>query len=145
MHSTLGSTGGYKEISSISADQKRSRIWVPMRGDWGGCGISSNEYSCAHHLTWSPNKLWRSTSIFNLWFTSSHYRYPFTSFSPTMHHNYLQKYLFCFAWYPEEEVKPVVVFFHNKNLALCDYGLCAHEKEPAAVRDRRSAGGQRSG
>jgi hypothetical protein len=22
--------------------------------------------SCAHHLTWSPNKLWRSTSIFNL-------------------------------------------------------------------------------
>jgi hypothetical protein len=33
----------------------------------GGCGVSANEYSCAHHVTWSPNKLWRSTSIFNLW------------------------------------------------------------------------------
>jgi hypothetical protein len=32
----------------------------------GGCGVSANEYSCAHHVTWSPNKLWRSTSIFNL-------------------------------------------------------------------------------
>ncbi len=32
----------------------------------GGC-VSANEYSCAHHVTWSPNKLWRSTSIFNLW------------------------------------------------------------------------------
>ncbi len=29
-------------------------------------GVSANEYSCAHHVTWSPNKLWRSTSIFNL-------------------------------------------------------------------------------
>ncbi len=38
-----------------------------MRGDRGGCGNSANEYSCTHHLTWSPNKLWRSTSIFNLW------------------------------------------------------------------------------
>jgi hypothetical protein len=33
----------------------------------GGCGVSANEYSCAHHVTWSPNKLRRSTSIFNLW------------------------------------------------------------------------------
>jgi hypothetical protein len=32
----------------------------------GGCGVSANEYSCAHHVTWSPIKLWRSTSIFNL-------------------------------------------------------------------------------
>jgi hypothetical protein len=30
------------------------------------CGVSANEYSCAHHVTWSPNKLWRSTSIFNI-------------------------------------------------------------------------------
>jgi hypothetical protein len=22
--------------------------------------VSANEYSCAHHVTWSPNKLWRS-------------------------------------------------------------------------------------
>ncbi len=28
---------------------------------------SANEYGCAHHVTWSPNKLWRSNSIFNLW------------------------------------------------------------------------------
>jgi hypothetical protein len=41
-----------------------------MRGMGGlrpaTCGVSSNEYSSAHHLTWRPNKLWRSTSIFNL-------------------------------------------------------------------------------
>ncbi len=31
--------------------------------------VSANEYSCAHHLTWSPNKPWRSNSIFNIWYT----------------------------------------------------------------------------
>jgi hypothetical protein len=31
----------------------------------GGCGVSANEYSCALHVTWSPNKLWRSTTIPN--------------------------------------------------------------------------------
>jgi hypothetical protein len=38
-------------------------IRVQMRGDGGGgsCGVSANENSCAHHVTWSPNKLWRST------------------------------------------------------------------------------------
>ncbi len=42
-------------------------IRVQMRGEGVSCGVSSNEYSCAHHVTWSPNKLWRSsTSIFNL-------------------------------------------------------------------------------
>jgi hypothetical protein len=30
-------------------------------GGGGGCGVSANEYSCAHHVTWSPNKLRRST------------------------------------------------------------------------------------
>jgi hypothetical protein len=41
----------------------------PNAGGWGGggCGVSGYEYSCAHHVNWSPNKLWRSTSIFNLW------------------------------------------------------------------------------
>ncbi len=39
----------------------------PNTGGGGGCGVSANEYSCAHNVTWSPNKLWRSTSIFNLW------------------------------------------------------------------------------
>jgi hypothetical protein len=41
----------------------------PMRGGLGGgggCRVSANEYNCAHHVTWSPNKLWRSISIFNL-------------------------------------------------------------------------------
>ncbi len=46
-------------------------IRVPMLGYKGGCGVSANEYSCAHHVTWSPNKLWRSTSIFNLWSMTS--------------------------------------------------------------------------
>ncbi len=32
-------------------------------GGGGGCGVSANEYNCAHHVTWSPNKLWRSNSI----------------------------------------------------------------------------------
>jgi hypothetical protein len=31
-----------------------------------GCGVSANENSCAHHVTRSPKKLWRSNSIFNL-------------------------------------------------------------------------------
>ncbi len=31
-------------------------------GDTGGCRTSANEYRCTHHVTWSPNKLWRSTS-----------------------------------------------------------------------------------
>jgi hypothetical protein len=39
-----------------------------MRGEGVSCGVLANEYSCAHHVTWSPNKLWRSTSIFNLCF-----------------------------------------------------------------------------
>jgi hypothetical protein len=40
---------------------------VQMRGEGGSCGFSANEHSCKHHVTWSPNELWRSTSIFNLW------------------------------------------------------------------------------
>jgi hypothetical protein len=39
-----------------------------MRGTGGrGCGVSANENSFAHHVTCSPNKLWRSNSVFNLW------------------------------------------------------------------------------
>ncbi len=37
-----------------------------MLGEEGSSGVSANEYSCAHHVTLSPNKLWRSTSIFDL-------------------------------------------------------------------------------
>jgi hypothetical protein len=35
-------------------------IRVQMRGEGGSCGVSANEYSCTHHVTWSPNKLWRA-------------------------------------------------------------------------------------
>jgi hypothetical protein len=42
-------------------------IRVQMQGEGGSCGVSANENSCAHHVTWSPNILWRSISIFNLW------------------------------------------------------------------------------
>jgi hypothetical protein len=43
-------------------------IRVKMRRE----GVTSSQpmsaaVQCAHHLTWSPNKLWRSTSIINLW------------------------------------------------------------------------------
>jgi hypothetical protein len=57
---------GYKEMSSIFADQYSALVLESQCGGGGGCGVSANEYSCAHHVTWSPNKLWRSTSIFNL-------------------------------------------------------------------------------
>ncbi len=42
-------------------------IQVQRRGEGGSCGVSANEYSCAHHVTWRPNKLRRSSYIFNLW------------------------------------------------------------------------------
>ncbi len=34
---------------------------------WKSCGVSANENSCAHHVTWSPSKLCRSNFIFNIW------------------------------------------------------------------------------
>ncbi len=65
----LNNPGGYKEMSSVF-----TLCWLiapsytsPNAGGLGVRGISANEYSCAHHVTWSPNKLWRSTSIFHLW------------------------------------------------------------------------------
>jgi hypothetical protein len=47
------------------ADQQRPRLGAQMRGEGGGGelrGLSQYEQVC----TWSPNKLWRSNSIFNL-------------------------------------------------------------------------------
>ncbi len=38
-------------------------VYESKCGGIGGCGVSANEYSCTHHVTLSPNKLWRSTSI----------------------------------------------------------------------------------
>ncbi len=63
--------GGYKEMSSILANQKRPRTSSPNAEGWGDCGVSANEYSCAHRVTWSPNKLRRSKSIFNIWMHAS--------------------------------------------------------------------------
>ncbi len=31
------------------------------------CGGRGGLRDCAYHVTWSPNKLWRSNSMFNLW------------------------------------------------------------------------------
>ncbi len=46
----------------------RPRIWAQMRGEREVAGSQPmNENSCGHHVTWSPNKLWRSNSIFSLW------------------------------------------------------------------------------
>ncbi len=56
-------------MSSILADQQRPLIRIQMPGDGGGCGVSANENSCVHQVTWSLNKLGRSNSIFNLWGT----------------------------------------------------------------------------
>jgi hypothetical protein len=56
--------GGHKEMSSISADQEPPRIWAQMQGGGGLRGLSQWVQLC----TWSPNKLWSSNSILNLWF-----------------------------------------------------------------------------
>jgi hypothetical protein len=57
---------------SILLTNRAPRIWT-QRGKRGDCGVSANENSCAHHVTWSPNIFLRSNSIFNLW--SSLYPY----------------------------------------------------------------------
>ncbi len=54
--------GGYKEMSSIFADQWRLRITSSNAGGGGGGGVSANEYSCAQTVTWSPYKFWSSPS-----------------------------------------------------------------------------------
>jgi hypothetical protein len=63
---TWSSPGGHKEILSWMTN---SALVNESPCGWreGDCGVSANEYSCSHHVTWSPNKLWRTNSIFNLW------------------------------------------------------------------------------
>jgi hypothetical protein len=57
--------GGYKEMSFILADQWRPSYMSLNAGKGGGgCGVSANENSGAHHVTWSPTKLWRSGFFF---------------------------------------------------------------------------------
>jgi hypothetical protein len=56
------------DVIYILADQWHPSYMGPNTGGGEGvAGVSANENSCAHHLTWSPNKLWRSNSLFNLW------------------------------------------------------------------------------
>ncbi len=58
------SPGGYKEMSSIFADHSALVYRISMAV--GGLqGLSQWVCISAHHVTWSPNKLWRSNSIFN--------------------------------------------------------------------------------
>ncbi len=83
---TVWQSGGYKEMSSIFADHWRPRIWAQMGGGGGGkCVVSANEYSCAHHVTSIPNKLWRSTSIFNLCWQWSLYSSDETALCGSVH------------------------------------------------------------
>jgi hypothetical protein len=64
-HIRFPRSGGYKEMSSVFADQQRPSYTSPNVGGGRVAGsLSANEYSCAHHVTWGPNKFWRSTSIF---------------------------------------------------------------------------------
>ena len=58
-------SGGYKELSSILADQYLPRIRVQMWGAGGGGGVAGSQpMSTAVHK--SPHKVLRSNYIFNL-------------------------------------------------------------------------------
>ncbi len=68
-----------------------------MGGGGGGCGVSANEYSCAHHVTWSPNKIWRSSFIFNVWPIATLKKYTWrkgTTFTYTDEQTTTKGYLF---------------------------------------------------
>ncbi len=60
--------GGVRKRCRLSLLTNSALVYESQCRGMGSYGVSANEYSCAHHVTWSPNKLWRSTSIFNLWF-----------------------------------------------------------------------------
>ncbi len=59
--------GVTKERCRLSWLTNRPSYMNPNAGGGVSCGVSASEYSCAQ-CTWSPNKLGRSNSIFNLWF-----------------------------------------------------------------------------
>jgi hypothetical protein len=50
LHVFSFTSGGYKEMSSIFADQKRPRNTIPNAGggEGGGCRVSANEYTAVH-------------------------------------------------------------------------------------------------
>jgi hypothetical protein len=63
--SSKGSSPSIYPVLSMQRVTKRCRlslltnsaphIRVQMRGEGKTCGVSANKYSCAHHVTWSPN------------------------------------------------------------------------------------------
>ncbi len=59
-----------------------------MRGGGRG-GLSQWVYSCVHHVTWIPNKLWRSNSIFNLWPEATEFLQSCNAFSSLLHTSFL--------------------------------------------------------
>jgi hypothetical protein len=64
----VGMNQGVTKRCRLSLLTNSALVYESKCGEMGGsCGVSANEYNCAHHVTWSPSKLWRSTSIFNLW------------------------------------------------------------------------------
>jgi hypothetical protein len=59
-------TQGVTKRCRLSWWPNSALVYEPKCGEGGELGVSANEYNCAHHVTWSPNKLWRSNFIFNL-------------------------------------------------------------------------------
>jgi hypothetical protein len=52
--------GGSKEMSSIYLLTNSALVYESQGeggGGEGGCEVSASECSCAHHVTWSPNKV----------------------------------------------------------------------------------------
>ncbi len=68
--SRVGEGGGVWQLCLHSVTQPYT-TWPRWREQGGRLRslplVSPNENSCPHHVTWSPNKLWRSNSLFNLW------------------------------------------------------------------------------
>jgi hypothetical protein len=60
-------TGGsfYSQICNFLEERSFWVVLVTVYESQCG-GMGGVACSCAHHVTWSPNRLWSSTSIFNL-------------------------------------------------------------------------------
>jgi hypothetical protein len=59
--------GSQRDVVYLSWPMAPLVFMRPNAGEGGRCEVPANENSCTHHVTWSPNKLWRSNSILNLW------------------------------------------------------------------------------
>jgi hypothetical protein len=82
VHSQEGTykSGVYKEMSSILADHSIAPAY--MSADAGGGGKLRGSYPMSTAVQRSPNKLWRSNCIFNLW-----YKYCQPLFYPVPHYD----------------------------------------------------------